>query len=66
MNLLPSSRVPLDEYIERVNDVVYPGGLFYLKRYGNFDAMPVCWKNLDAQKHRYVAALIGSFYYDSI
>ena len=27
--------------------------------------MPVCWKHLDDQKHRYVAALIGLFYYES-
>ena len=65
MNLLPSTRVPFDEYIERVKDIVDAGDFFYLKRYGNFDAMTACWKHLDKQQRRNVAALIVSFYDDS-
>ena len=62
MNLRPSTRVPFDEYIERVKDVVDAGYFFYLKHYGKFDSMPACWKHLDEQQRRDVAALIGSFY----
>ena len=42
--------------------VVDAGDFFYLKCYRNFDAMPACWKHLDEQKRRDIAALIGSFY----
>ena len=65
MNLRPSTRVPFDEYIERVKDVVDAGDFFYLKRYGKFDAMPACWKNLKENQRREVSALIGSFYDES-
>ena len=65
MNLRPSTRVPSDEYIERVKDVVYAGEFYYLERYRKFDAVPACWKNLYEKKCRDVAALIGSFYYES-
>ena len=65
MNLRPSTRVPFDEYIEKVNDVVDAVDFFYLKRYGKFYAMPACWKHLDEQKSRDVAAPIGSFYDES-
>ena len=44
-----------------MKDVVDAGDFIYLKRYGKFDAMPVCWKHLDKQQHRDVATLIGSF-----
>ena len=64
VNLRPSTRVTFDEYIERVKDVVDAGDFFYLKRYGKFDAMPACWKHLDEQQRRDVAALIGLFYDD--
>ena len=66
MNLRrPSTRVPFDEYIERVKNVVDDGDFFYLKRYWKFDAMSACWKYLDEQQRRDVAALIGPFYDDS-
>ena len=58
VNLGTSTRVPFDEYIERVKDVVDDGEFFYLKRYVKFDAMPACWKNLDEQQRQNVAALI--------
>ena len=59
MNLLPSTQVPFDEYIEKVNYVVDSGDFFYLKLYGIFDAIPAYWKHLDEQQRRDVAALIG-------
>ena len=65
VNLRPSSKFPFDEYIERVKDVVDAGDFFYIKRYGKFDAMPACWKHLDEQQIRNVAALVGLFYDES-
>ena len=65
MNLGPYTRVPFDEYIERVKDVVDAGDFLYLKRYGKFDAMPKWWKHLDKQQRRDVAELIGLFYDES-
>ena len=62
MNLRPSTRVPFDEYIERVKDVVDAVEFFYLEPYGKFDAMPACWKHSDKHQRRDVAAHIGSFY----
>ena len=59
VNLLPSTWVPFDEYIEKVKDVVDAGDFLYLKRYRKFDAMPACWKHLDKQQRHDVAALIG-------
>ena len=47
VNLFSSTRVPFNEYIERVKDVVDTGDYFYYKREGEFDAMPACWKNLE-------------------
>ena len=47
-----------------MKDVVDAGELFYLKRYGQFDAMPACWKHLDWQQRRNFSGLIGSFYDD--
>ena len=41
------------------------GDFLYLKCYGKFDAMPTCWKHLDEQQRRDVAALIGLFYDES-
>ena len=41
------------------------GDFLYLKCYGKFDAMPVCWNHLDEQQRCDVAALIGSFYDES-
>ena len=38
-NLLPSTQVTFDGYIERVKDVVDAGDFFYIKRYGKFDAI---------------------------
>ena len=65
VNLGPYTRVPFDEYIERVKDVVGYGYFFYLKRNGSFDSMPACWKHLEEQQRRNVAALIGLFYDES-
>ena len=65
LNLLLSTRVPFDEYSERVKDVVDAGDFFYLNRHRKFDPMPECWKNLDKEQRRDVAAFIGSFYDDS-
>ena len=48
-----------------MKDVVDDGDFFYLKRYGNFYAMPACWKHLDKKQRQDVAALIGSFYDES-
>ena len=62
VNLRPSTRVPFDECIERVKDVVDAGYFFYLKHHGKFDAMPACWKHLDQQQLRNIAALLDLFY----
>ena len=62
MNLLPSTQVTFDEYIERVKYVLDDGDFFYLKHYRKFYSVPACWKHLDEQQSRDVAALIGSFY----
>ena len=65
MSLRLSTRVPFDEYIEKVNYVVDSGDFFYLKLYGNFDAIPAYWKHLDKHQRRDVATLIGLFYEES-
>ena len=65
VNLCPSTKFPFDEYIERLKYVVDAGDFFYFKHYRRFDAMPACWKHLDEQQRRNVAAFIGSFYYES-
>ena len=41
------------------------GDFFNLESYGNFDAMPACWKHLYEQQRRDIAALIGLFYDES-
>ena len=65
LKLHPSTRVPFDDYIERVKDVVDAGDFLYINCYGKFYAMPAFWKHLDEQQRRDVAALIGSFYDNS-
>lgn len=65
VNCRPSTRVPFEQYIARVSEVVDAGDFFYKKRTGIFDAMPACWKKLDETQRREVAALIGSFYEES-
>ena len=64
VNLRPYTRVPFDEYIERVKDVMDAVEFFYIKRYGKFDAMTECWKYLYEQQRRDFATLIGLFYDD--
>ena len=41
------------------------GNFLYIKRYGKFDAMIVCWNHLDEHQRRDVASLIGWFYDES-
>ena len=65
VNLRPSTQVPFDEYIEKVKDVMDAGDFFYLKCYGNFDAMPAWWNHLDKHQLRDVATLIVLFYDES-
>ena len=65
MNLRPYTRVPFNDYIDRVKGLVDAGDFLYLKHYGKFDAMPACWKHLYEQQRRDVSALIGSFYDES-
>ena len=61
VNPCPSTRVPFNEYIKRVKEVVDTGDYFYYNRDGKFDAMPVFWKNLEEDQRQAVATLIDSF-----
>ena len=62
VNPCPSTRVPFNEYIERVKDVVDARDYLYYNRDGKFEAMPEFWNNLYEDQRRSVSTLIDSFY----
>ena len=62
MNLHPHRRIPIDEWLKKIDAKIQTGERFFKERDNNlFDAMPAVWRNLSVESRHAVVSTIDDF-----
>ncbi len=62
VNLHPHRRIPIDEWLKKIDAKIQTGERFFKERDNNlFDAMPAVWRNLSVESRHAVVSTIDDF-----